>query len=76
MAGELQGKGDGAPETSATLSRKPYRQPLLSNLGTLRDMTMATSGGGRSDGARPPFNKTGRGGRNGRGQSDGRRDRR
>jgi len=51
--------------------KKPYRQPAMVQLGSLRDLTMATTGGSANDGTnhmKTPL-KTGRGGRNGRGRS-------
>jgi hypothetical protein len=41
-------------------SKKPYLRPVLTKLGTLRDMTMTLSGGGTPDGM--PGRGTKRGG--------------
>jgi hypothetical protein len=41
-------------------AKKPYRRPVLTKLGTLRDMTMTLSGGGTPDGM--PGRGTKRGG--------------
>jgi hypothetical protein len=52
--------------------KRPYERPQLVKLGTLRDLTMDTAGGGKADGAvhrgGQPF-KTGRGGLDGRGRT-------
>jgi hypothetical protein len=40
--------------------KKPYRPPVLTNLGSLRDMTMTTTGGTNVDGGKKQH--TGRGG--------------
>jgi hypothetical protein len=41
-------------------AKKPYRRPVLTKLGTLRDMTMGLAGGGSPDGM--PSRGTKRGG--------------
>lgn len=49
---------------SEKLARKrPYKRPVLSKLGLLKDLTMTTSGGVTPDGGKGKH--TGRGGRNG-----------
>ena len=63
---------DRTTETSRPSVKKPYKEPKLVKLGTLRDLTMNTTGGHANDGGvrghgNTPL-KTGRGGRNGRGR--------
>lgn len=41
-------------------AKKPYEKPVLSNLGSLRDLTMTKFAAGKSDGQKNRF--TGRGG--------------
>jgi hypothetical protein len=50
------------PGAKKTVSRvkKPYQPPVLTTLGSLRDMTMTTSGGTNADGGKKQH--TGRGG--------------
>jgi hypothetical protein len=47
-------------EDAQSGAKKPYRRPVLTKLGTLRDMTMTLSGGGTPDGM--PSRGTKRGG--------------
>ena len=71
MVGQVQDRPGETSQASGNLAKKPYRRPVLSNLGTLRDLTMATSGGSHDDGRttmRGTPLKTGRGGLNGRGR--------
>ncbi len=49
----------GAKKTVAT-AKKPYQPPVLTTLGSLRDMTMTTCGGTNSDSGKKQH--TGRGG--------------
>lgn len=51
-------------ETKAAedLGRMPYRRPVLVKLGTIRDLTLKTTGGTAADGGKS-WQKTGRGGR-------------
>jgi len=67
MVGDVRGKGEKAERTRLPRAKKPYRRPVLSTLGTLRDMTMA-KGFNNSDGTtmRGVPTRTGRGGRSGR----------
>jgi len=69
---EFQGTIDKSAKVNQSPAKKPYSRPMLIKLGTLRDLTMATTGGQSNDGEtrmRGTPLKTGRGGRNGHGQS-------
>jgi hypothetical protein len=56
-------KGRVTPSPTKPGAKRPYQRPVLTKLGSLKDMTMSTSGGVTSDGPGPKH--TGRGGRNG-----------
>jgi len=67
----VQGTGDKAASAKQSPAKKPYSRPVLVKLGTLRDLTMGSTGGTANDGQtrmRGAPLKTGRGGRNGRGE--------
>jgi hypothetical protein len=55
-------KGEGA-DAGKSAAKRPYKRPVLTKLGSLKDLTMNTSGGVTRDG--PPSRHTGRGGRKG-----------
>lgn len=56
------GSSSAKPEKSTR--KRPYKRPVLTKLGSLKDLTMSTSGGTSLDGG-PASKHTGRGGRNG-----------
>jgi len=70
MVGQVQDRADDTSRTNRAAAKKRYRRPVLSTLGTLRDLTMATNGSGSTDGSNHMHTplRTGRGGRNGRGR--------
>lgn len=49
-----------ASDTAQPSAKKPYEKPVLSKLGSLRDLTMTKNAAGKSDGQKNRF--TGRGG--------------
>ncbi len=64
MKKQSVGRKGGVAGIGKSAARKPYRRPVLTKLGSLKDLTMTTSGGVTSDGGKKGA-RTGRGGRKG-----------
>lgn len=63
MTGKLLGTSDPESEMPSEMkARKVYCAPVLIKLDSLRDITMANSGGGAQDGGMGSMNGTKRGG--------------
>ncbi len=64
MVEQLPKGAEKKSRTDGMQERKPYRKPVLTKLGSLRDMTLSVGRSGGSDGAKTGNKRfTGRGGR-------------
>ena len=61
MSDQPNKEASGAANVTASSRREPYRPPVMTKLGTLRDLTMTVGGSGKFDGK--ASKRTGRGGR-------------
>ena len=65
MAEQMRDENEAGSNSIQVQAKRPYQRPILRRLGSLRDMTMAVSSEGSTDGARtgpPSKRRTGRGG--------------